>query len=176
MAIIIFAISALLVGVDQLTKYLVVQNVAPLQDGAVRGIKVIDGLLNITYLENKGVALGMLQNQHWIFIPLTLIGILVLIIALFKYKNHNFWSYATVTLLIAGGIGNLIDRIALGYVVDFIHVSFFPYVFNFADCCVTVGAITLVLAVLFSEKKKDDDVAEGPVMSEEIAGESKENI
>lgn len=154
MAVICLLISAVLIGIDQLTKYLVVQNIETVSSG----FEVIKGFFEITYLENYGAALGLLQNQQWIFIPLTIVGVLVLLIFLFKYKRHNFWSYATISLIIAGGIGNFIDRIAHTYVVDFIHISFFPYIFNFADCCVVVGAVMMVITVIKSsldERRRD---------------------
>jgi len=154
MAFICLIISAVLIGIDQLTKFLVSQNIAPAGGGMPNTIHLIDGFLSITYIENTGMALGLLENQRWIFIPLTIVGMLVLAVFLFRYKKHNFWSYSAITLLIAGGIGNLIDRVVRGYVVDFISFSFFPYVFNFADCCVTVGAVMLILAVIFSERQK----------------------
>lgn len=167
MAFVCLVISAALIGIDQLTKFLAVQNIAPAGGGIPNNIQVIDGFLELTYLENKGMALGMLQNQRWLFITLTVVGMLALGVILFRYKKHNFWSYSAITLLIAGGIGNLIDRIIRGYVVDFISISFFPYVFNFADCCVTVGAVMLILAVIFSERQEKKDTEKPLRHSEE---------
>lgn len=167
MAFVCLLISAALICVDQLTKFFVVQNIAPEGGGIPNAIPLIEGFLDITYVENTGMALGLLENQRWIFIPLTIIGMLALGIILFRYKKHNFWSYGAITLLIAGGIGNLIDRIIKGYVVDFISVSFFPYVFNFADCCVTVGAVMLILAVIFSERQEKKDAGTSLRHSEE---------
>ncbi len=91
----------------------------------------------------------MLQNQRWLFVVVTLTISAVIIYALFQYRQHNFFSYAAGTLIIGGGIGNLIDRMMYGYVVDYISVSFFPPIFNFADCCVTVGTVFLMIHILF---------------------------
>lgn len=85
----------------------------------------------------------------WFVVAVTLAVSAVIIVLLFRYKHHTFLSYATSALLIAGGLGNLIDRILHGFVVDYIHVLFFDYIFNFADCCITVGAVLFVLHVLF---------------------------
>ena len=85
----------------------------------------------------------------------------VILVLLFRYKHHSFFSYTTSALLIAGGLGNLIDRIVHGFVVDFIHVLFFGYVFNFADCCITVGAVLFVIHMLFFSYKEKSLSPEG---------------
>ena len=148
MVIVSFIAAAVLVGIDQLTKYLAVQYVKP-----VGSIPVIDGFFQLTYVENRGAAFGMFQNQRWFFIGMTVLLILAACVLLVRYKHHTWMSYCCAALIISGGIGNLIDRIAIGYVVDFLSFSFFPPVFNFADCCVTVGAFSFVIHVLFAEKK-----------------------
>jgi signal peptidase II len=89
-------------------------------------------------------------------VPITVAATVAIAVLLFRYKRHTFFSYATSALLIAGGIGNLIDRIAYGFVVDFIHVLFFDYIFNFADCCITVGAVLFVIHVLFFTRSEED--------------------
>ena len=81
---------------------------------------------------------------------------ILLIAGLFVYKKHSACSIAASILIIGGGIGNLIDRIFLGYVVDYIHVSFFPPIFNFADCCVTVGTVLLMIHILFFLERKNE--------------------
>lgn len=143
MAAFAFLMVGLLVICDQLTKYMVVDFIKP-----VESIPVIDNLLNFTYLENRGAAFGILQNQRWIFIVVTSLIIFVFIYIFAKYEVKSKILYWAMILIVAGGIGNLIDRVFLGYVVDFISVSFFPPIFNFADCCVTVGACLLPIAVL----------------------------
>ena len=77
-------------------------------------------------------------------------------------KRHSFFSYTTAALLMSGGIGNLIDRIAHGFVVDYIHVLFFDYVFNFADCCITVGAVLFVIHVLFFTREGKETLPREP--------------
>ncbi|MGN0442506.1 MAG: signal peptidase II [Acutalibacteraceae bacterium] len=147
-----FIIAALSIAVDQLIKIFVINNLQP-----IKSVTVIDNLLTFTYVENKGMAFGMLANQRWIFIALTSIVILALVIAVFKLKNQSRLFYISAALLIGGGIGNLIDRILYGYVVDYIALSFFPPVCNFADYCVTAGVIIfLVYLFFFTDFLKSD--------------------
>lgn len=151
MGIVVLLLSAAAVVIDQALKSLVIQNLKP--DGSMTAIP---GFLNFIYLENRGAAFGMLQNRQWFFIAVTSIITIVLIFALFRYNHHEFFSYAASALIIGGGIGNLIDRIHYGYVVDYISVSFFPPIFNFADCCVTVGTLFLIIhLVFFSESDRN---------------------
>lgn len=143
MAIIALLLAAAAVAIDQVIKMLVTANLMP-----VGRITVINGFLNLFYLENRGAAFGMFQNQKWFFIAVTLAISIVIIIALFKYENHEFFSYTASILIVGGGIGNLIDRVLHGYVVDYLSISFFPPIFNFADCCVTVGTVFLLIHIL----------------------------
>ena len=78
--------------------------------------------------------------------------ILVCCVLLFRYKHHTWASKTAALLVISGGIGNLIDRIAQGFVVDFLSFSIFPPVFNFADCCVTIGSIFFIFHIFLSER------------------------
>lgn len=147
-----FIIASLSIVVDQVIKIFVINNLQP-----IKSVTVIDNLLTFTYVENKGMAFGMLANQRWIFIALTSIVILALVIAVFKLKNQSRLFYISAALLIGGGIGNLIDRILYGYVVDYIALSFFPPVCNFADYCVTAGVIIfLVYLFFFTDFLKSD--------------------
>lgn len=147
-----FIIAALSIAVDQVIKIFVINNLQP-----IKSVTVIDNLLTFTYVENKGMAFGMLANQRWIFITLTSVVILALVIAVFKLKNQSRLFYISAALLIGGGIGNLIDRILYGYVVDYIALSFFPPVCNFADYCVTAGVIIfLVYLFFFTDFLKSD--------------------
>lgn len=144
MPFIILLLSALFIAVDQILKLLVVEYLKP------DGIKtVISGLLSFQYVENRGAAFSILQNQRWVFVGTTVVICALIVYALFRYSHHEFFSYAASALIVGGGIGNLIDRVLHGYVVDYIHVSFFSAIFNFADCCVTVGTICLMIHVLF---------------------------
>lgn len=137
-------ISAILVAADQVLKLMTVEYLKPV------GTKsVISGLLDLTYVENRGAAFGIFQNQRWLFVGITLIICAVIIIALFRYKGHEFFSYAASAMIVGGGVGNMIDRVLHGFVVDYIQISFFPAIFNFGDCCVTIGTLFLIIHVLF---------------------------
>ena len=150
MAIIALIASAVLVGIDQLLKAIVVANMVEFQS-----IPCIPGLLNWTYILNEGAAFGILPNQRWFFIVLTIVLIGICLGLLFcKAARSSKWITVTLSLIIAGGVGNLIDRIATGKVVDYISVSFFPPIFNFADCCVVIGAIMAVIYFLILEPRK----------------------
>jgi signal peptidase II len=141
---IVLLLSGLFVAIDQILKFMVVENLKP------DGIKtIIDGLLSFEYVENRGAAFSILQNQRWLFVVITVVISVLIIYELFRYQSHEFFSYAASALIVGGGIGNLIDRAFHGFVVDYIHVSFFPAIFNFGDCCVTIGTIFLVVHVLF---------------------------
>lgn len=147
-ALIIAALVALL---DQIIKYLVVTNVKP-----VGSITVIDGLFNLNYVENRGVAFGMFKDMRWVFIVVTSLLIFAIVFYMFKKHPEGKLFYILAGLIIGGGIGNLIDRISLGYVIDYLSLSFFPPVCNFADYCITGGVIVLAIYMLLksSGKKK----------------------
>lgn len=157
-----FIIAAVSIAADQLIKILVINNLKP-----VKSVTVIENLLNFTYVENKGMAFGMLANQRWVFIALTSAVIVALAVAVFKLKKQGTMFYISAALLIGGGIGNMIDRLLYGYVVDYISLSFFPPVCNFADYCVTAGVIMLLIYLFFftdflksdKEKKVDKNAA-----------------
>lgn len=152
MPFITVAIGIFLAIIDQLIKFWVNANLKE-----VGSISIIDNLLSFTYVENRGVAFGSFAGNRWIFVVLTIILILGIIIYMFKNRPQSKIFYISVALILGGGIGNLIDRIMLGYVIDYISFSFFPPVCNFADYCITVGTVILMIYVLFfsSTAKKD---------------------
>ena len=142
-------IVALVVAIDQITKYFVVQNVKP--QGSVG---FVPHVLDFVYSENRGVAFGLFQDATWLFIVLTSIVIVVFSFLLIKnYKTSKLFSVASA-LIIGGGIGNLIDRIRLGYVVDFLQLSFFRPICNLADYAITFGTVLLIVYLLFFYKPK----------------------
>lgn len=145
--IIAAVIAVVLVAIDQFTKYLA----ATFLKG-VGAVTAIPYLLDLQYSENAGMALGMLKNQRWVFMTLTVVFLCVLIYVFFSKKTTSPFVLYCITLIISGGIGNMIDRIFLGYVIDFLDAFFMNYIFNFADCCVVVGCIVLAVVILF---KKD---------------------
>ncbi|WP_440448217.1 signal peptidase II [Ruminococcus sp.] len=146
------AIGVALAAIDQVIKFFVNTNLKE-----VGSVSVIDNLLSFTYVENNGVAFGSFAGNRWIFVVLTTALIAAILIYMFKKKPKSKLFYASVALGIGGGIGNLRDRIFYGYGIDYISLSFFPPVCNFADYCITVGTVLLMIYVLFftSTGKKD---------------------
>ncbi|MBE6637549.1 MAG: signal peptidase II [Ruminococcaceae bacterium] len=145
--------SAIIVGsviLDQVTKFLVVRDLMPISTHMVW-----EGVLRFRYVENTGAAFGMLKGQRWFFIILSTIAIVGIMIYLVKCRRSIPPLFGIALAMIAGGgIGNQIDRIANGYVVDFIEFLFVDFaVFNVADCFVTVGACLLIFDMLFLERQ-----------------------
>lgn len=142
----------LLILIDQVSKYLVHTNLQTLG-----GISIIDGIFNLTYVENRGAAFGLMQGGQVFFIIAT---VLILIVGVYFVKKgratSKFQEYF-IAMIMSGAVGNLIDRIRLGYVIDFLDFEFiWSYVFNFADIMVVVGTILLCLSIVF-EKGGDTD-------------------
>ncbi len=144
MPYIVLGLSLVVALIDYIIKILVLNNLKP-----IGSLAVIPGLFSLTYVENRGAAFGMLSNARWIFIVFTFIVIAVLIYFIFKKRITSKLFNISAILIIGGGIGNLIDRIFYGFVVDYLSVSFFPPVCNFADYCITVGAGLMVIYLIF---------------------------
>ena len=142
-----------LVALDQYTKYLAVIH---LKDKPA--YIILNGILELNYLENKGAAFGMLQNQKafFIFVAVVILGVIGYVI----YKTPDSKKYRILHLLLsliaAGAIGNMIDRIRFDYVVDFIYFVLINFpIFNVADIYVTVSTAALVFLLLFVYKEND---------------------
>ena len=110
---------------------------------------LINGILRFSYVENKGMAFGLLSDGRWVFMLLSTVGIAAMAVYLYKFAPKSRLLQSALCLAIGGGIGNMIDRVRLGYVIDFIDFYAFPtiwmWVFNIADACVCVGAGLLIL-------------------------------
>lgn len=148
-------ITIIILILDQLTKITAINN---LKDG--NSVKVIGDFLNLTYVENYGAGFGILQNARWLFIVVTIAVVISMIYFAISNKN-DLMLKISIYILIGGAIGNLIDRIFRGYVVDFIDIRFgklydFP-VFNIADIAVVVGAILLAVSIFKQEKEKKNE-------------------
>lgn len=148
--IITLLIIAALVGADQLIKYLVTAN---MQVG--ESCWELPGFIEIRYCRNYGGMMGTFDNGATVLAVFTVVIILVGLGALMLKKIKPGFLYWCITAILAGGIGNLIDRLALGYVVDYINVLFVDfYIFNFADCLVTVGAFLLIFYEIYEAVKE----------------------
>lgn len=147
--------AAIAVIADQVTKYLVVQNI-PLYGHA----DAISGLFHLTYTQNTGAAWSMFEGQQWLF---ALVFVLFAAVIIWEFSKKR-WPLKTaerwaIVAVFAGGLGNMIDRIRLGYVVDMIALDFMDFpVFNVADCFITCGCFFLILHLIFFNKEfwKDD--------------------
>ena len=137
--------------IDQLTKLWVSGNLTP------QATEVIPGIINFRYVENRGMAFGLFQNGTLVLSVITGIAILLMFFVIYKYKKKTTRFFRVSLAAIAGGaIGNFIDRVVLGFVVDFIEFDFVNFaVFNFADICVTVGAVLLFVYLLFIKEGKE---------------------
>lgn len=145
------AIAALVVIIDQVIKYFVSVNLKPI--GSVEAIPYI---LDLVYVENRGVAFGMFSDLRWLFVVLTAVVIVIFLVLLIKNSNKSKLFSVSAALIIGGGIGNLIDRLFLGYVVDYLQLSFFSPVCNFADYCITFGTVLLIVYLLFYSDVKSE--------------------
>ena len=140
---------AVFFAADILTKYLVTCNMS-----AGDTIPLISGFFHLTYVRNTGAAFSILSGQRIFLIILPALVVLALIIYIIAKKPTNKLLLLSFSMIISGGIGNLIDRISLGYVIDFLDFRLINFpVFNVADIWVTCGAALFVILLLFSKEE-----------------------
>ena len=148
-----YILAASFVVIDQITKLLIAANMQ-LGDS----VTVIPGLLNFTYYHNDGMALSIGSEAfRWVFVGITLVVCAIMIYLMYKPEFNNKLYFTSVAFIVGGGIGNLIDRVINGYVIDFLAVSFFPPICNIADYFITAGTILLVIYILFFFDKKKNE-------------------
>ncbi len=143
----------LLIAADQYTKEMAVVH---LKDKPA--YIIINGVLELNYLENKGAAFGMLQNQKFFFIFVAIVILGVISYVLYKMPDNKKYTilHLLLSMIAAGAIGNMIDRIRLNYVVDFIYFVLINFpIFNVADIYVSVSTFVLVFLLLFFYKEND---------------------
>ena len=155
-------LAAALVALDQLVKYLVLENI-PLGGH----VPFIPYIMELTYIQNTGAAFAMFEEHTWMLALVSLVMSVVLAVAIWKNFFHHLLGKLTLTLLLAGAVGNLIDRVLRGFVVDMFNLLFMNFaVFNVADICVVVGGISAGLYYLFlagklePKEEKDRDQAD----------------
>jgi signal peptidase II len=149
------------VAFDQFTKLLVRINLQPFNGMDNSGAPVIEGLLDINFVKNTGAAFNIMQGQADFLIIFNLLVISILFVFLTaRRKVETRFLLAGIALIIGGGVGNFVDRVRFGYVVDFIDFHFFP-VFNVADISVCLGCAATVAAIVASEWRKGKS-ANGP--------------
>ncbi len=139
-----------IVAVDQLTKYLVVANI-PLHGD----VPFLPGILQLTYAQNTGGAWSMFEGKLWLFVGVFVVLTAMILFEYFKkpmaFSKFERWCIAAIY---GGGLGNMIDRLRLGYVVDMLETEFIDFpIFNVADCFITCGCIALMISLFFFNKQ-----------------------
>ena len=143
-------IIVLCIAADQLTKICAAAN---LKD--ISTLPIIENIFHFTYVENRGAAFGMLADHRSVFMILSVVGIAAIFVYLTVTKPKSWWMRLALCFIVGGGVGNMIDRIARGYVIDFIDCRFINfYVFNVADSFVCVGCAMFIIAVIIDEVRE----------------------
>ena len=149
--LVFFLITAGVILLDQITKILALQHLAPMGS-----LPLWKDVLHLTYVENTGAAFGMLKDHRWVFMVISTVALGGMIVYMFLNKTKHPLETTAVAFIVGGGIGNMIDRLTRGFVVDFVDVKCIPhwnYIFNVADIFVCVGCGLFILYVLLFEAK-----------------------
>ena len=163
MVLLLIAMMVGIVFADQLTKWLAVIYLQ-----GEPSFPLWKGVLHFTYAKNEGAAFGMLSNHRWVFMVFSALAILALLFYLFYFRPKSRFVQITLAMIIGGGIGNMIDRCWLGYVIDFIDFTLIDFaIFNVADSFVCIGAAVLVLGLILEMIEE--------VKKEKLAKSSKED-
>lgn len=147
----------ILIVLDQIVKFVCLQKLKP-----INSVTIIPNFFNLTYVENRGAAFGMLEGGRWIFILIALIAV-VFCSLYYKKVPKNKFEFLCKTgliLIISGALGNVIDRFFRGFVVDMFHFIFFGKdfaVFNVADVLVCLGTFLIAIVIIFSDNKKEKE-------------------
>ena len=145
-----FLIALFTVIADQVSKLIVLDKLVPIKD-----VPLWDGVFHLHYTENTGAAFGMLSGNQWLFFIFVGVAIVGIIYFIIRYRKQiPTMALISFGLILGGAIGNYIDRLRLGYVVDFLYFKLINFaIFNVADMAVTIGAILLcIFAIFFYEK------------------------
>jgi len=146
-----YIIALIIIIIDQYTKALAVSKLAK------GSVPLINNVFHLTYVENTGAAFGIMQNSNTVFIILIFLILSAIIFALHKYNPKQSLIQICAGLIIGGAVGNLIDRLFRGFVVDFFDFRLINYpVFNIADSCVVISSIIFCVYILFFDKKDDN--------------------
>lgn len=150
-----FVVAAITVLLDQLSKKAIVSVFAEVG----KGTTVIPGILDLTYVRNNGATAGILANDRWVFMSASAVIIVFIVIYLVVSSKQSFFGGICFSMILGGGIGNMIDRVSMGEVVDFIDVTatdIFPFncIFNVADAFVCIGCALLIVSFVLDEIKE----------------------
>lgn len=147
-------LAVLLVVIDQLTKAAAVKSLVRV--GASK--EIIKGVINFTYVQNRGAAFGMMQGEKILFIIVTVAVFAAAFLYFKKYRPTHILVFISAALILSGAVGNLIDRVSFGYVRDFIDAAFINFpVFNVADCAICVGAGLVILYAFIGTDRADGE-------------------
>lgn len=145
-----YLLAALLIIIDQITKWNIVQNFELYQEKVI-----VPGFFSLFYIQNEGAAWGIFQGKMVFFYFVTLIVVGYLVYMFQQEKNKTKLVGISFALILSGAIGNFIDRLLNGYVVDMFRLDFINFpIFNVADVCLTVGVVLMLIHVLFFEKEE----------------------
>lgn len=134
---------------DQISKYIVVQNMEYKGE-----IPFINGFMSFYHTRNTGAAFSMLSDSPWVFMVFSALAMAIIIFLLVKEYRRHVLLNISLAMILGGGIGNMIDRVRLGYVVDFFRFDFVDFaIFNVADCFITVGAVLMGVYIIFFDAK-----------------------
>lgn len=154
-----YGLAAAVFLIDQMVKHWIINSVGLQQQGSIAVLP----LLSLTWVENRGVSMGMLTADteigRWLLVGLT--GVIATVVAVWIRRERKLPEMLALGLVLGGALGNIVDRIRFGYVVDFIHLHAGPwsfYVFNVADAAITAGVGILLFRALFSRPDTDPDI------------------
>lgn len=146
-----YLLAAVLIAIDQLVKWETVQNFA-----LYEGRDVIPGVFSLYYIQNQGAAWGIFQGRMGFFFIITVLVVGYMIYTFHKVPLKSRLAGISFSLILAGALGNFIDRMRLGYVVDMFRLDFINFpIFNVADVCLTVGVLVMIIYILFFEKEEE---------------------
>ena len=138
---------------DQITKLLATTYLK-----VVDTVPLIEGVLHLTYAENTGAAFGILKDHRWVFLSISTVAILAMGLYLYLFKSESRLYDVAIAMIVSGGMGNMFDRLGLGYVVDFIDFRLINFaIFNGADSFVCVGSGLLILALILDLVKESKE-------------------
>jgi len=147
---IFFVLSIILVSLDQWLKLWTVANL-----GIGESQNVIEHFFSLNYVQNTGAAWSILEGETTFFTIITIVAVAVVIYLMVRFRNDSKFLNLGLALVLAGAVGNFIDRIRLGYVIDMIQVDFIQFpIFNIADCSLVIGVICIFIYTIFEDRLK----------------------
>ncbi|MGM0124244.1 signal peptidase II [Enterococcus sp. AZ194] len=150
MIFIYLLLSAAVIGIDQWVKLWTVSNFKLGESQSV-----IENILSLTYIRNTGAAWSLLEGKMWFFTVVTTIAVIAVLYFLVKNLHGNKWFTIGLSLVLAGALGNFIDRIRLGYVVDMFQTDFINFpIFNVADMSLVIGVVCIFIYIILDEREK----------------------